>query len=185
MKVPINKLLNKAFQGVRYSAEYSAAQSLLEYESIDKNHPYFLARTGRVNWNRCPFCPDDLSVPYIYWKTPWADKTRAAPTRQEIDQRTMRFPELLDSFRDIICNISEVGGWIGRPVKGIKLEKLNKDYLVIYLDGNHRIAAMKALGFTEIPMSLVTFDYMSTLQSKIYSREDNEKWWNYVWDQIS
>ena len=185
MNVPIEKLLNKSFQKVDQSAEYSAALHLMEHESIDLNHRYFLERTGRVNRDRPPFCPNNLSVPYVYWKTPWADKSRPVINQKEIIRRTMIFPELLDTFRDIIYHINDLGGWVGKPVCGIRLINRYDEYIVIYLDGNHRIAAMKVLGYDNIPMVLKTFTVEQTLMSKFYCMADNQAWWHYVWEQDS
>lgn len=185
--VPIDRCVNKALQPVKESAEYSAALRLMG-DDIYSTYAYREARTGRVDWGQVMF---GKHVPgsFKYWCSPWSSKPRPPMTEQEIALRTLRFPELLANFRHIL--LSSKDGWIGSPVDAIQLiDEMRSIYL--YLDGNHRIAAMLAWGHHVVPVRIrgrftrvASYRWVSDFECHNYQlymhRQDVDLWWDTAW----
>ena len=174
--VPTTDCLNKALQPIHMSAEYKGA---IELESDSLITRYRYARTGRVDWGLVMFgasCPPDFQ----YWHSPWLTKHRDLITEDERTLRTLRFPDTLDDFRHLLIACHR--GWVGRPVPAIELRR-GEDRCYIYLDGNHRMAAMWRWGHERAPVQLVgSFDEAQTLNTTLDCSGSPRLWWDTAWE---
>lgn len=188
--VPLNRCINKALQPVKKSAEYQMARSLAGIGG--KTTPYYNARTGRVNWGEVMFW-GDVPAGFQYWESPWMSKIRPIIGKEGQMVRTLEFPDLLETFRRII--LASQLGWVGRPVPAIRLQH-EDEALYIYLDGNHRMAAMALWGHSIVPVRVVeSFTWEQTLDRLAFNAEKNysyfpgleagaRRWWDQAWEGI-
>ena len=197
-KIPLERLLSKAFLRPFEMPEAEAARMVLAGKTSFRDTRFAALRTGLATWETigCGELPRELDRPLQYWEMPWVSKIRRPMRLVERVQRRMQFRKIASDFRRLV-RVMDWKGWVGPAVPVLLLvdhgprttDHTNAHECFLFTDGSRRIGVAAAVGILEVPVkvsALLTFDWKATQAAGRgrFSEADTRRIWEHVWKRV-